>query len=869
MSLVGPIRMPAGESALNMVVPFVWTVTTYDRFGGKVHWGPAQAPSETKRHRTLVKNHEDALDLEELLRLCAVEVSSNPEATPRGQQMDLSRDIEESMVSYGHMAGQAGTGTGKSLAYIVPAVRRALLDDERTVISTELISLQTQLKRDLARVRKVVRKEAGRDFEFAVVKGFSQYVCPDSALVAAEALFKQFPSRLDAKYQELWAAEEPQVRKDVYGDQERVSSDEAKKIVRLTKFRVLSQMIDDIRIANPDEDVVIENQKYPAEKIRELVRWSFDQTFNGDLGERTECKVGGQLKNTWQTVSTDTVECAGLKCPLFDMCPAQNSRRKAKAAQIVVTNHTTLGIQAANSAPIILSSPRLQTFRHLVVDEAHTLLNQVRNSAESSINKVSVINIVTSYKTVSGEEQNERTRIGNELAKRLDDGIASWLVGKTDASRQIRPQKHPFAGLLTEIKEWAEEIARNAPREEALGGASDSIRALKRMQNRIQTLTHSIDQSLDEVADTDRDSPGVRWVEPKKGSDKKEMEGRVTEKPTIAGSIMFSPTDVKPLIARNLFSTEDVSDEGQAVNRDARREARKAGLDHRPSRLPVSFTAVSATLHGNFHQDAGLSCDTRVDYGSPFDAAYKNACLYIPRLTESDFDALKLPGDPKKKLETKLHPYWAAGHMKPLIEGCPDHPALVLAASAYGGEIYVQHLREFFPDRDIFGQWDDGDPQVQADAWVKHPNAILVGSRRFMTGLDKRGHKLVVIDRVARNPSNIIDDARCQVLIDEGMEEFVASSKVYVSDAALLLEQAAGRLIRDENSGGVVAILDPRLMPQDDRFKSMVGHKEHREVYWGALRHFREGVSRRTRSMSTAVEFLQNMPKNDAGIRAA
>lgn len=79
---------------------------------------------------------------------------------------------------------EAGTGTGKSLAYLLPAARWALENDERTVVSTNTINLQEQLAhKDLPLVREVL----GEDLSWALVKGRGNYVSIRRALLAAES----------------------------------------------------------------------------------------------------------------------------------------------------------------------------------------------------------------------------------------------------------------------------------------------------------------------------------------------------------------------------------------------------------------------------------------------------------------------------------------------------------------------------------------------------------------------------------------------------------------------------------------------------------------------------------------------------------
>jgi ATP-dependent DNA helicase DinG len=92
----------------------------------------------------------------------------------RPGQVDMAEAVAHAMTSRRHLLVQAGTGTGKSLAYLVPS----LLHDEPVIVATATIALQTQLvERDLPRLVDAVEPLLGRRPSFAVLKGRANYVC--------------------------------------------------------------------------------------------------------------------------------------------------------------------------------------------------------------------------------------------------------------------------------------------------------------------------------------------------------------------------------------------------------------------------------------------------------------------------------------------------------------------------------------------------------------------------------------------------------------------------------------------------------------------------------------------------------------------
>lgn len=100
----------------------------------------------------------------------------------RPQQRTMADAVREVFNDGGHVLVEAGTGVGKSLAYLLPAALHAIRNDRRVVISTNTISLQEQLlKKDIPAVREML-VEAGvindeSDFRAVLLKGRGNYLC--------------------------------------------------------------------------------------------------------------------------------------------------------------------------------------------------------------------------------------------------------------------------------------------------------------------------------------------------------------------------------------------------------------------------------------------------------------------------------------------------------------------------------------------------------------------------------------------------------------------------------------------------------------------------------------------------------------------
>jgi len=98
--------------------------------------------------------------------------------TERPGPVAMAESVQQSIASGEHLEVQAGTGTGKSLAYLVPAAAHAMASGASVVVATATIALQRQLiDRDLPRLAAALEPLLGRPPTFAILKGRGNYVC--------------------------------------------------------------------------------------------------------------------------------------------------------------------------------------------------------------------------------------------------------------------------------------------------------------------------------------------------------------------------------------------------------------------------------------------------------------------------------------------------------------------------------------------------------------------------------------------------------------------------------------------------------------------------------------------------------------------
>lgn len=137
---------------------------------------PESASQPPVRH---LPSHEDCqrLDEEQVASHLAAggSLGSMPGYEERRGQMDMARAIVRAFNEREHLMVEAGTGVGKSLAYLVPSIAWAHVNDTVVVVATATRNLQSQLIQN--DIPKAMRMLGGEEFKFALLKGRANYLC--------------------------------------------------------------------------------------------------------------------------------------------------------------------------------------------------------------------------------------------------------------------------------------------------------------------------------------------------------------------------------------------------------------------------------------------------------------------------------------------------------------------------------------------------------------------------------------------------------------------------------------------------------------------------------------------------------------------
>jgi ATP-dependent DNA helicase DinG len=276
----------------------------------------------------------------------------------RSGQLQMATAVAHAFETGEHLAVQAGTGTGKSLAYLVPAIIRAVSDDTPVVVSTATIALQRQLvNRDLPQLVDALTDALPRTPRFALLKGRQNYLCLNKIHNGAAS-----------------------------------SSDDE------------------------PQDELFQPQAVTAlgRDVQRLTTWA----STTESGDRDDLKPG-VADRSWTQVSVSARECLGMaRCPFGTECFAERARSQAGGADIVVTNHALLAIDA------VADSAVLPEHQLLVVDEAHDLVDRVTAVATGELTS-----------TTLGVASRRITRLVEpELMQRWERASANFTAAIQDAT---------------------------------------------------------------------------------------------------------------------------------------------------------------------------------------------------------------------------------------------------------------------------------------------------------------------------------------------------------------------------------------------------------------------------------------------------
>ncbi|MGX7906613.1 ATP-dependent DNA helicase [Corynebacterium propinquum] len=428
--------------------------------------------------------------------LLATAVSGFGGADRPGQRR-MANAVESALGSGRHLAVQAGTGTGKSLAYLVPAFRHAQETDTCVIVSTATLALQRQLiERDLPRLADALEPVMERRPTFAIMKGRSNYLCMNKIAQA------QLEPELEAAAEDAAAAATDAAAATGHTAEEAASETPA-------------------RSGNPQPITWLGKQ------IATLHNWA-QETETGDRDD-LDTSVSDAA---WRHVSVSSQECLGAsRCPHGVECFAELARQEAREVDVVVTNHAMLAIDA------ISEIDTLPEHECVIIDEAHELDARITSATTAELSPRSLTLAANRAGPLGAEGKDSRLK---DLAEQwrittedLPDG--RWTELDQAADSELSAIAELLSSLRATLKDAPEGEATNEP---------ETTAERNNLRNHLATLEETVHR-IQEVFDTDDPAAqdDVVWL------DRNERYG---------DTLQVAPLSVADLLRDRLFGENTV-----------------------------------------------------------------------------------------------------------------------------------------------------------------------------------------------------------------------------------------------------------------------------------------------------------------------
>lgn len=649
----------------------------------------------------------------------------------RPGQVAMAEAVAQAMESGEHLAVQAGTGTGKSLAYLVPALRHAAQTDTPVVVSTATLALQNQLvARDLPRVTAALESQLPTTPTFAILKGRGNYLCRH---------------RLNSG-----PTEEPE-ELDLFDEGAAASPPSG------------SRTAGSGRASGPTS--------WLGREIKRLHEWAQD-TETGDRDELDR----GVSDLAWRQVSVTARECMGSLCPDAADCFAEAAREHATQADVVVTNHALLAIDAMTDAQI------LPEHDVVVIDEAHELSDRVTNVNTAEITAAGV----------SAAAKRAAKHASKTTVQRLEevaDGLAMVLAEAPEGRWDTLHDEIADAIMAVQhaAAQCRQTITANKPGEK--DNDPETASARQKALVALDEIGESTERIVESFAKPIAERREIVWL---------------TEYRRGGRAVYVAPLSVAGLLRTKLFAESTVVLTSATLTTGGNFAALAAawGLPAAQERSGSARSDAASTatelIPGSGAEASEIVDEVHLrwrglDVGSPFDYR-KNAILYI---------AQHLPQPGRDGASEQ-----ANDEMVELIQAAGGR-TLGLFSSMRGAKAAAELLRERL-DTPVLLQGEDSMPNLVRQ-FAEDPETTLVGTLTLWQGVDVPGSSLslVIIDRIPfPRPDDPLLSARQNAIASRGGNGFMAVS---VNHAALLLAQGVGRLLRSTTDRGVVAVLDSRL----------------------------------------------------------
>jgi ATP-dependent DNA helicase DinG len=629
--------------------------------------------------------------------------------TNRPGQIEMADAIAESLEAAHHLLVQAGTGTGKSLGYLAPALLWLIRHPgERIVVATATLALQAQLaNNDIPAALDAVESVTSQRPRHAILKGRTNYVCM------------------------------LRLREGAGSDQEALIP--------------ASDLIEAVRAAPQSTP-----ESALGAEVLALRTWAEGQAEQFGLADRDDAPP--HTEKAWAQVSIPVRECLGAqRCPYGAECFVESSRDVARAADLVVTNHALLAINAMHGGTA------LPEHSAVIIDEAHELVSRVTSAASAELSPQMV------------------DRVGRRALNYLEDEAAQELLESAKTLRnaleggaleRIEDPDSAFVAGCVAVRDSARAVVSG------LGASGDNQTPDRRQTTAAVKEIFDIAERMAAL-----DQHDVVWIADRERFGREARVSPLSVAGLMRSRIFSEYTTVLTSATLKLGGDFTPIATSVGLKAEERLDSWRPSNDHGPNESP-----------GNDLQDREVRW-RGLDVGSPFEYR-RQGILYVAR-------SLPPPGRDGLSEASLVE-------IAELVEASGGR-ALGLFSSRKAAEVAAVYARKRLPDLTILCQGDAQLPELTR-RFIAEERATLFGTLSLWQGVDVPGAtcQLVIIDRIPfPRPDEPLMVARQRAVTEAGGNGFM---KIAASHAALLLAQGSGRLIRRLTDRGVVAVLDPRLV---------------------------------------------------------